>query len=77
MSPDRVFEGFFIVVSIALLLGVGLAIALRSGVRELNTGKDYLQAAGTLSKILLRIAGYVAVLLAVQHLIGLRPSFGW
>ena len=56
---------------------MGTWIALRSGVGELNTGRDYLQVAGNLSQMVLRIAGYVVVLVVVQYLIGLRPSLGW
>lgn len=77
MSPDKVFEGFLIIVPILFLLAVGAIIALRSGVGELQTGRDYLQIAGNLSQMILRVLGYVAILLAVQYLIGLRPSLGW
>jgi hypothetical protein len=77
MSPDKVFEGSLIIVPILFLLAVGAIIALRSGVGELETGRDYLQIAGNLSQMILRVLGYVAILLAVQYLIGLRPSFGW
>jgi len=77
MSPDKVFEGFLIIVPILFLLAVGAIIALRSGVGELETGRDYLQIAGNLSQMILRVVGYVAILLAVQYLIGLRPSLGW
>ena len=77
MSPDRALEGYVIVVPILILLCMGTWIALRSGVGELNTGRDYLQVAGNFSQMVLRIAGYVVILLAVQYLIGLRPSLGW
>lgn len=77
MSPDKVFEGFLIIVPILFLLAVGAIIALRSGVGELETSRDYLQIAGNLSQMILRVVGYVAILLAVQYLIGLRPSLGW
>jgi hypothetical protein len=77
MSPDKVFEGFLIIVPILFLLAVGAIIALRSGVGELETGRDYLKIAGNLSQMILRVVGYVAILLAVQYLIGLRPSLGW
>lgn len=73
MSPDRVLEGFVILV----LLSVGTWIVLCSGVGELTRGRDYLQIAGNLSQMVLRIAGYVVILLVVQYLIGLRPSLGW
>ena len=77
MSPDKVFEGSLIIVPILFLLAVGAIIALRSGVGELETGRDYTQIAGNLSQMILRVVGYVAILLAVQYLIGLRPSLGW
>ncbi|MGC1721299.1 MAG: hypothetical protein WA746_20120 [Isosphaeraceae bacterium] len=77
MSPDKVFEGSLIIVPILFLLAVGAIIALRSGVGELETSRDYLQIAGNLSQMILRVVGYVAILLAVQYLIGLRPSLGW
>jgi hypothetical protein len=77
MMPTRVLEGFAVLVSIAVLIGGGAVIALRSGVGELNTGRDYLQVAGNLSQMVLRIAGYVVVLIGVQYLIGLRPTLGW
>ena len=77
MSPDKVFEDFLIIVPILFLLAVGAIIALRSGVGELQTGRDYLQIACNLSQMILRVVGYVAILLAVQYLIGLRPSLGW
>lgn len=77
MSPDSLFEGFLIFVPILFLLAVGAIIALRSGVGELETGRDYLQVVGNLSQMILRVVGYVAILLAVQYLIGLRPSLGW
>ena len=77
MMPARVIEGFAILGSIAVLIMVGTVIALRSGVGELNTGRDYLQVVGNLSQMVLRIAGYVVILIAVQYLIGLRPTLGW
>jgi hypothetical protein len=77
MSLDKHFAGFLILGPILLLLVVGAIITLRSGVRALETGRDYLQMVGNLSQMILRVVGYVAVLLAVQHLIGLRPSLGW
>ena len=77
MVPVRVLEGIVVLASIALLLVVGAVIALRSGVGELNTGRDYLQVAGNFSQMVLRIIGYVFILMAVQYMIGLRPSLGW
>jgi hypothetical protein len=77
MNRDGLLEGLFIILPIILLLLVGAGIAVRSGVGEVTTGRDYLRIAGNVSAMLLRIAGYVVVFLAVQHLIGLRPSLGW
>ena len=77
MSPDKLFEAFLIFVPILFLLAVGGIIALRSGVGELETGRDYMQIAGNFSQMILRVVGYVAILLAIQYLIGLRPSLGW
>jgi hypothetical protein len=77
MSLESIFEGFLILAPIIFLLVVGAVIALRSGVHDLGTGQGYLQIAGNLSKMLLRVACYVVILLTLQSLIGLRPSLGW
>jgi hypothetical protein len=77
MSLDSIPEGLFILAPIILLLVVGAVIALRSGVHDLSTGQGYLQIAGNLSRMLLRVACYVVILLTLQSLIGLRPSLGW
>jgi hypothetical protein len=77
MIWGRLIEGLLICLPVVLLLAVGAAIALRSGVDDVGTSRDYRQIAGNLSQMILRVAGYVAILLAVQHVIGLRPSMGW
>jgi hypothetical protein len=77
MSLESISEGFLILAPIIFLLVVGAVIALRSGVHDLSTGQGYLQIAGNLSKMLLRVACYVVILLTLQSLIGLRPSLGW
>ena len=77
MSLDSIPESLFILTPIILLLVVGAVIALRSGVHDLSTGQGYLQIAGNLSRMLLRVACYVVILLTLQSLIGLRPSLGW
>jgi hypothetical protein len=77
MSLDSLSEGLLILAPIILLLVVGAVIALRSGVHDLSTGQGYLQIAGNLSRMLLRVACYVVILLTLQSLIGLRPSLGW
>jgi hypothetical protein len=70
-------EGFLICMPVVLLLAVGAGIALRSGVDDVGSARDYRQIAGNLSQMILRVVGYVAILLVVQHVIGLRPSLGW
>ena len=66
----------------ALVLGktlflAGAFIAAKSGVERVSSGRDVLQIAGNFSAMLLRVAGYVVILLLVQHFIGLRSTFGW
>jgi len=73
----RATTGYLIFVPIVGLLVVGAIIALHSGVRELKSPADYIKLVGNLSQMLFRIAGYVAILVAVQYLVGLRPSLGW
>jgi hypothetical protein len=77
MILGRLIEGLLICSPVVLLLVLGAAIALRSGVEDLETGRDFRQIAGNLSQMVLRVVGYVAALLAVQYFIGLRPSLGW
>ncbi len=77
MSPARVFQGFLVFGPILALLAVGSIIALRSGVAALQTCRDYARIIGNLSQMVLRVTGYVIILLVVQYLIGLRPSLGW
>jgi hypothetical protein len=77
MSLERLSEGILITLPIIFLLIVGAVITLRSGVHDLSTGRGYVQVAGNLSHMMLRVVGYVAIFLAVQHMIGLRPSLGW
>ena len=64
-------------VPILLLLLVGGLIVLQSGVHRPASGHDLRQVAGNLTQMLLRVMGYVGVLLALQYLIGLRPALGW
>ena len=64
-------------VPILLLLLAGSLIALRSGVDRPASNRNLRQFLGNLYQMLLRIMGYVAVLLALQYWIGLRPVLGW
>ncbi len=64
-------------VPIGLLLVVGGLIAVWSGQQRALRGMRLREVAGNLSQVLLRVLGYVAVLLALQHWIGMRPFLGW
>ena len=46
MIPGRLVEGFLICLPVVILLVVGAAIALHSGVDEVETSRDYRQIAG-------------------------------
>jgi hypothetical protein len=65
------------VVPILLLLMVGGAIALPSGVRHIASRRDVRQLASNASAILLRVLGYVAAMLVVHEWIGMRAGLGW
>ena len=77
MSPSSVLSEVWEVVPILLLLLAGGLIALRSGADKPASGLDIRQIARNLSQMTFRVAGYVAVLLALQHFIGQRPLLGW
>ena len=62
---------------ILVLFLSGAWIAARSGVDQVRSGRDLWRIAGNFSGVLLRVAGYVAVLMVVQHFIGMRSTFGW
>ncbi|WP_210420452.1 hypothetical protein [Aquisphaera giovannonii] len=70
-------ESVLIFGPILLLVAAGAMIASRSGVTRLSTGQDYLKVAGNLSQMMLRIFGYVIILMGIQYMIGMRPSLGW
>lgn len=77
MMSARVLVGIGVWTTIAVLIVLGAVIALRSGVGEFSNRRDYLKVAGNLSQMVLRIVGYVAILITLQHMIGLRSSLGW
>jgi hypothetical protein len=64
-------------IPILLLLMVGGMIAINSGVRQPGRSQSLRQLVGNLSQITFRVLGYLAVLLALQYWIGLRPQLGW
>jgi hypothetical protein len=77
MDAGRMIREAWELVPIVLLLLIGGAVAIRSGVRHLNSRQDLRQVVGNLSEILLRILCYAAALLAVHEWIGMRPGLGW
>ena len=77
MGPGSLLREAWEVVPILLLLLAGSLIALRSGVDGRLRAGIVRQFFGNLYQMLLRIMGYVAVLLALQYWIGLRPLLGW
>jgi hypothetical protein len=77
MGPGSLLKETWEMVPILLLLVVGGLIALESGVRRPASGYDLRQVAGNLTQMLLRIMGYVGVLLALQYFVGMRSALGW
>jgi hypothetical protein len=59
------------------LLAIGLVIALRSGVVSLGTHQGFERFLGNLSQLLLRVAGYLIGLVALQRLIGAPFGISW
>ena len=77
MSLSSVLSEIWEIVPILILLLVGGMIALRSGSDRPAAGLDFRQIARNFSQMVLRVAGYVAVLIALQYWIGQRPTLGW
>jgi hypothetical protein len=77
MSLSTVLTEVWELVPILLLLVVGGVIALRSGAERPASESSILRLARNLSQMILRVAGYVALLLALQYWIGQRPMLGW
>ena len=77
MSSGSWIKDAWEIVPIFLLLLIGGAIAIPSGVRRLTSVQGARQLAGNLSAILLRVAGYIAAILVVHEWIGLRLGLGW
>jgi hypothetical protein len=77
MGPGSLLREAWEVVPVLLLLVVGGLIALRSGVKEPAPSHRMRQFFGNLYQMLLRLMGYVALLVALQYWIGLRPMLGW
>lgn len=77
MGPRSLVREAWEMIPVLLLLMVGSMIALKSGVRRSGKSQNLRQVAGNLSQITFRVLGYLAVLLALQYWIGLRPQLGW
>ena len=77
MGPGSLLREAWEAVPILFLLLAGSLIALRSGVDRPVSTRNLRQFFGNLYQMLLRVLGYVAVLLALQYWIGLRPVLGW
>ncbi len=59
------------------LILLGLLVSLRSGGVSLSSPQGLSRLASNLSRLLLRLVGYVAGLLAVQQFIGFPLELGW
>jgi hypothetical protein len=77
MGPGSLLREAWEVIPVLLLLAAGSLIALRSGIDRPETSRSFRQLLANLYHMLLRVMGYVAVLLALQYWIGLRPLLGW
>ena len=77
MSLSSVLSEAWEIVPIVVLLFAGGLIALRSGADRPPSERNLRQIARNLSQMILRVAGYVALLLALQYWIGQRPMLGW
>ena len=77
MSLSSVLNEVWEIVPIIILLLVGGLIALRSGEEGSSSGRNLRQIGHNISQMVLRVAGYVAVLFALQYFVGQRPMLGW
>ncbi len=77
MSLSSVLSEVWEIVPIAILLLAGGLIALRSGDQGSSSAWNLRQIARNISQMVLRVAGYVAVLFALQYFVGQRPMLGW
>ncbi len=77
MGPGSLLKEAWEVVPVLLLLTAGGWIALRSGVDRPTTSGNFRRFFANFYQILLRIVGYVVLLVALQYWIGLRPQLGW
>jgi hypothetical protein len=62
---------------VGILLIVGSAIAIRSGVPVAASRQGLRVVIENVSQVFLRILGYGAVMLVVHEYIGMRTTLGW
>lgn len=77
LSSGHQIKEAWVILPILFLLFVGGLIAIQSGVERSAKGLDLRQMARNLTRMTLRIAAYVVLLVVLQYCIGLRPSLGW
>ncbi len=77
MGPGSLLRQTWELIPVLFLLLAGGLIALRSGVDPSATTRGVRQFFGNLSQMVFRLVGYVALLLALQYWIGMRPLLGW
>jgi hypothetical protein len=76
MGAGSVLRKAWEVVPILILLVAGGLIVLQSGVNRPASSDGLRQVAGNLTRMLLRVMGYLGTFLALQYLIGLPPLKG-
>jgi hypothetical protein len=77
MGPGTDIREAWVILPVLALFLVGGVIALHSEAQRPDSGWKPRQVAASLSRLLLRVLGYVAVLLALQSWVGLGHSPVW
>jgi hypothetical protein len=77
MQLFRHLQVVFVLGPILGLLLVGFLVSLRSETVSLSSPRGIKLFLGHLSRVLIRVFGYVAGLLAVQHLVGFPIGLAW
>lgn len=74
MSAMGLFKDWFVLISIAGLLLIGVGITLRSGLVA-SSREQGSQIVGNLSRMMVALAGYGAFFSMVQRLVGFKLGF--
>ncbi len=77
MNRFDVAQVLLFFVPVMVLLGIGLVLALRSGVRRLLSLSGLGRLVLNVSKVIAVTAAWTVAVAAVQHLIGARFTFPW